>query len=73
MTSIRSKQLRAQGIRMDDDLTRMQQQERADLAADFAELKENGVTSFFQRSSVCIYNGRKKQFCRKGQAYKYIA
>lgn len=68
-----SKQLRAKGIRLDDDLTRLQQQERADLAEDFVKLKNNGISPFFRGSSLCFYNGKKKQFCRKGQAYKFAA
>ncbi|KAL8987771.1 MAG: hypothetical protein Q9169_008653 [Polycauliona sp. 2 TL-2023] len=42
----------SKGIRCDDDLTRLQQQQREDLSADFQTLKSKGYTPFLRGSQL---------------------
>ena len=64
----RAKELREKlGVRCDDDLTRLQQQRREELSADFLTLKSKGYSPFF-RGSHLHYRSKDKLFtCNKGQ------
>ena len=63
-----SKQMRQNGLRLDDWLTERQQQERGTLDADFQALKEKGYKPFF-RGSVLMYRRNDKAcVCQKDKA-----
>lgn len=63
-----AKDLRARGIRVDDDLTRAQQQERESLSDDFSSLKRKGHKPFFRGSELKYYFADKMHTCEKGKA-----
>jgi len=63
-----AKELRAKGIRVDDDLTRAQQQERQSLSDDFSGLKRKGHKPFFRGSELKCYFANKMHTCEKGKA-----
>jgi len=63
-----AKDLRAKGIRVDDDLTRAQQQERESLSDDFSGLKRKGHKPFFRGSELKYYFADKMHTCEKGKA-----
>ena len=56
------------GIRVDDDLTRLQQQERQSLSDDFSSLKNKGHKPFFRGSELKYYFANKMHTCQKGKA-----
>ena len=62
-----AKVLRQAGFKVNDDLTRLQQQERKSLGDDFAVLKTKGHTPFFRGSQLHFYADR-MQTCRNGKA-----
>ncbi len=63
-----SKQLRQNGLRLDEWLTELQQKERCTLDADFQTLKGKGYRPFF-RGSVLMYRCNKKAcVCQKDKA-----
>ena len=62
-----AKVLRQAGFKVDDDLTRLQQQERKSFGDDFAVLKAKGHNPFFRGSQLHFY-ANKMQTCRKGKA-----
>ena len=62
-----AKVLRQAGFKVDDDLTRLQQQEQKSLGDDFAVLKTKGHTPFFRGSQLHFYADR-MQTCRNGKA-----
>ncbi len=63
-----AKELRAKGIRVDDDLTRAQQQQRENLSDDFSALKRKGHKPFFRGSELKYYFADKMHTCEKGRA-----
>ncbi len=63
-----AKELRAKGIRVDDDFTRAQQQQRENLSDDFSALKRNGHKPFFRGSELKYYFADKMHTCEKGRA-----
>ncbi len=64
-----SKQLRQNGLRLDDWLTEVQQKERSTFDADFQTLKGKGYKPFF-RGSVLMYRRNDKAcVCQKDKAY----
>ncbi len=63
-----AKELRAKGIRVDDDLTRAQQQQRENLSDDFSALKRKGHKPFFRGSEMKYYVADKMHTCEKGRA-----
>ena len=68
-----SKDLRQAGIRVDDDLTRLQQQQRQDLDGDFKILKAKGCKPFFRGSQLKYHVNNELCLCSKGQASKVVA
>ena len=62
-----AKVLRQAGFKVNDDLTRLQQQERKSFGDDFAVLKAKGHNPFFRGSQLHFY-ADKMQTCRKGKA-----
>jgi len=63
-----SKQLRQNGLRLDEWLTEVQQKERCTLDADFQTLKGKGYKPFF-RGSVSMYRRNDKAcVCQKDKA-----
>ena len=54
-----SQRMRERGLRLDDWLTEVQQQERSSLNNDFQTLKEKGYKPFF-RGSVLMYRSNEK-------------
>ena len=68
-----TKDLRQAGIRVDDDLTRLQQQQRQDLDGDFKILKAKGCKPFFRGSQLKCHVNNKLRFCSKGQATESLA
>ena len=63
-----TKELRAKGIRIDDDLTRAQQQERQSLSDDFSGLKRKGHKPFFRGPKLKYYFANKMHNCEKRKA-----
>ena len=63
-----AKDLRPGGIRLDDDLTRLQQQEREQLSADFNSLKSKGHKPFFRGSSLKFRHADKMHTCKRNGA-----
>lgn len=61
---------RKSGIRFDDDLTNLQQQEKEDLADDFQRLKTKGHKPFVRKSESRFYFDDCAHSCMKGQAHK---
>lgn len=55
------------GIRCDDDFTRMQQNPREELSADFLTLKSKGYSPFFRVSHLRHRSQEKVLTCNKGQ------
>ena len=68
-----AKDLRQAGIRVDDDLTRLQQQQRQDLDCDFKILKAKGCKPFFRGSQLKCHVNNELRSCSKGQASKLFA
>ena len=69
-----AKDLRQAGIspRVDDDLTRLQQQQRQDLDGDFKILKAKGCKPFFRGSQLKCHVNNELRLCSKGQASKFF-
>ena len=65
-----AKDLRTKGIRCDDDLTRLQQQEREQLSTDFNTLKSKGHKPFFRGSSSKFRHADKMHTCKRNGAKK---
>lgn len=68
-----SKDFRAVGVRLDDDLTRLQQQQRQALNDDFQLLKNKGCKPFFRGAQLRCHIGNKSITCNKGQAANITA
>ena len=68
-----AKDLRQAGIRLDDDLTRVQQNERRGLDLDFQILKGKGYQPYFRGSLLKYYSGNKNHTCAKGKADRILA
>ena len=68
-----AKALRQNGIRCDDYLTRMQQEERKQLTEDFQALKAKGRKPFFRGSCLKYHSADKIRSCTLGQAQKALA
>ena len=64
-----AKDFRKQGVRIDDDLTR-QQQQRSALNPDFQLLKTKGYKPFFRGAALRYRAGNKIATCNRGQATK---
>ena len=63
-----SQKMRESGLRLDDWLTEVQQQERSSLNNDFQTLEGKEYKPFF-RGSVLMYRSSKKAcVCQKGKA-----
>ena len=67
-----TKELRQTGIRVDDDITRLQQQQRQELDDDFKILKAKGYKPFFRGSQLKCRVNNKLRLCSKGQAGKFL-
>lgn len=63
-----AKALRQAGFRVDDDLTRLQQDERRSLDADFNTLKSKGYRPFFRGSQLQYFHADNMNSCKKGRA-----
>ena len=68
-----AKDLRQAGIRVDDDLRRVQQTERRGLDLDFQILKGKGYQPYFRGSLLKYYSGNKNHTCAKGKADRILA
>lgn len=64
-----AKVLRQAGFRIDDDLTRLQQEERKSYDADFNTLKSKGYSPFFRGSLLHYFHADKMHTCRQGMAH----
>ena len=64
-----AKVLRQAGFRIDDDLTRLQQEERKSYDADFKTLKSKGYSPFFRGSQLHYFHADKMHTCRQGMAH----
>ncbi len=60
--------MRKEGLRVDDDLTRLQQEERSALDPDFKSFKTKGYKHFFRGSQLMYYHNDKAHICKKGKA-----
>ena len=66
-----AKVLRQAGLKVDDDLTRLQQQERKSFGDDFAVLKAKGHNPFFRGSQLHVYTSESTQIgCRPAERAK---
>ena len=65
-----AKALRQKGIRCDDDLTRLQQQEEKQLSEDFQVLKAKGHKPFFRGSHLKYHWADETYNCKLGQAQR---
>ena len=65
-----NQQFKQAGFRTDDDLMRLQQQERRDLAADFQVLKTKGHKPFFRGSILKFYFNEKPHTYGRSQAHQ---
>ena len=65
-----AQELRQAGIRVDDDLTRHQQQERRSLDSDFKALKAKGYQPFWRGSQLKYHSSMGLCSCSKDQANK---
>ena len=65
-----SAQCRKAGVRIDDDLTPLQQHDRKDLSDDFGVLKAKGHKPFFRGSELKSYSENKMHTCSRGRAGK---
>ena len=65
-----SKRLRAARIRLDDDLTPQQMQQRRGLSSDFLCLKTRGFKPFFRGTTLKYRDGLVLRSCAKGEANK---
>ena len=66
-----AKTLRQAGVRCDDHLTRLQQQERQVLSEDLhSALKAKGQAPFFRGSELKYFNADKMHTCKQSQAQK---
>lgn len=63
-----AKVLRQAGFRIDDDLTRLQQEERKSYDGDFKTLKSKGYSPFFRGSQLHYFHADKMHTCRQGMA-----
>ena len=64
-----AKVVRQAGFRIDDDLTRLQQEERKSYDADFKTLKSKGYSPFFRGSQLHYFHADKMHTCRQGMAH----
>jgi len=60
-----AKHLEAASLRYDDDLTRLQQQQRQDMAADFDNLKSKGHKPFYRGCSLKFRHADKTRTCKR--------
>ena len=65
-----AKTFRQAGVRCDDYLTRLQQQERQVISEDFIALKVKGHKPFFRGSELEYHHADKMHTCRQSQAHK---
>ena len=63
-----AKHLKDVGLRYDDDLTRLQQQQRQDLSADFDTLKTKGHKAFYRGSALKFRHADKTRTCKRNGA-----
>ena len=64
--------IRQSGVRIDDDLTRLQQQERQTLDSDFRQLKAKGYKPFFRGSQLKYHCNNVLSTCNRGQSSKVL-
>ena len=64
-----AKALKEVGLRYDDDLTRLQQNQRSNLSADFNVLKPKGLKPFYRGSSLKFRHCNKTYSCKKDGAH----
>ena len=65
-----AKHLKQVNLRYDDDLTRFQQKQRQDMAADFDTLKSKGHKPFYRGSSLKFRHVDKMRTCKRHGAIK---
>ncbi len=65
-----AKHLKGVNLRYDDDLTRFQQRQRQDMAADFDTLKSKGHKPFYRGSSLKFRHADKTRTCNKHGAIR---
>jgi len=65
-----SRRLRAARIRLDDDLSQQQMQQRRGLSSDFLCLKTRGFKPFFRGTTLKYRDGLVLRSCAKGEANK---
>jgi len=65
-----SRRLRATRVRLDDDLTPQQMQQRRGLSSDFLCLKTRGFKPFFRGTTLKYRDGLALRSCAKGEANK---
>ena len=63
-----AKHLKEVNLRYDDDLTRLQQRQRKDMAADFDTLKSKGHKPFYRGSSLKFRHADKTRTCKRHAA-----
>jgi len=60
--------MRKEGLRIDDDLTRLRQEERSALDPDFKSFTTKGYKPLFIGSQLMYYHNDKAHICKKGRA-----
>ena len=68
-----SQHLRGKKIRLDDDLTPQQMQQRREWSSDFLCLKARGYKPFFRGATLKYRDGAAVKTCTKGEANKVVA
>ena len=68
-----SSRLRADRIRLDEDLTPQQMQQRRGLSTDFQCLKARGYKPFFRGATLKYQDGPAIRKCARGEANKIVA
>ena len=64
-----AKRLKEVSLRYDDDLTRLQQNQRSNLSVDFNVLKSKGLKPFYRGASLKFRHCNKTYSCKKGGAH----
>ncbi len=67
-----AKHLKEINLRYDDDLTRSQQRQRQDMAAEFDTLKSKGHKPFYRGSSLKFRHANKTRTCKKHRAIRAL-
>ena len=65
-----AKHLKEVNLKYDDDLTRLQQQQRQDMSADFDILKSKGHKPFYPGSSLKFRHADKTRTCKRHGAIR---